>query len=437
MLNKNKWIHGEIDKWLSVNIITEDSAADIRKLYELKNSTNILLIMFSIIGSLLVGTGIILISAKNWYYMSVWIRCAIAFFPLIVAQALSVYVLLRRMQSVPWREGVSLFLTLTIFTTIALIGQIFHLPGDFGLYVLTCGLLSLPIIYILNSTSPTVIYMWTVLNWYALSDGFYDIWSYDKYWFGALILLITPFIFYKIKNDKTGARGQVLAWLAAISGFLATVFVSFPLERAGGPLMAVPFAIYFVLIYLFDAVFYEDMPSYVLRPFKVIGWFGSIVILLVFSYSALWEHYIISKNITLTALAPYIASAAVQILAIILMLKKMKKEKVELSIAFSGLLLSIMLLLAGMVNIYDYIPAVIINICILAIGVLIILKGVGETSLGYTNIGMVLICLLVVLRFFDWEMNLLQRGIAFILIGIGFLAVNLHLVKKRRVVAEI
>jgi len=436
-LSKEKWLLKEIDSWVSEGIILQETAEDIRRLYEKKNSISILLIVFSIIGAVLIGTGIILISAKNWYDIPMWARIGIAFTPLILAQALSVYVLLRRMDSLAWREGTAIFLSLAVFTVIALVGQIFHLPGDFGNYILVCGLLSLPIIYILWATSPVIIYLWTILNWTALNSGefhWYNVNEYIKFWLLLFALFIIPFIFFMIRSDRYSVRGQYLAWITAISGFFGILFLNISLSSY---LSVIPVIIYFCLIYVLDMLLYNEAPSIAQRPFKIIGWLGNIVLLLVFSYSGIWYHEGYSY-LEKFILSPYSILCIFMIIPTVWMFIKSKKEKNEIAVAVNVLLLPILLVFFKSVIKFEPITilAVIINFYLLTIGVLVILAGVKHISLGYTNIGMILVCLLIVLRFFDWEFDLLQRGIAFVLIGIGFLTVNLYMIKKKKAVAE-
>ena len=50
------------------------------------------------------GGGIILLVAHNWDFLTRPVRCAIAFAPLVLSQALAIFVLLRRNESAPWRE---------------------------------------------------------------------------------------------------------------------------------------------------------------------------------------------------------------------------------------------------------------------------------------------------------------------------------------------
>lgn len=433
-MNKEKWILREIEQWVSEGIIDSGTADRIRRLYEKKNNANTLLIIFSIIGSILVGAGIIMISAKNWYDIPVWGRVSIAFIPLIAAQALSVFVLLRRMNSLAWREGVGIFLTLTVFTTIALVGQIFHLPGDFGSYVLVCGLLSMPVIYILNSTSPAVIYIWTILNWTALQDGVdYSAGEYGKFWLILLATFIAPYICYRIKNDRFGARGQLLAWAAAIGGFFGVFFLHMCFD---GFVLMMPLAAYFSVVYILDLFLYKDALSYAYRPFKIVGWTGNIILLIILSYLGVWGSVDLSDIIDVS-IWPYAIIYAAFILAAIWMYHKSDKENVEIIMSMNFIITPLLLILSHFSDGIIYIIAAIaVNIYLLIVGMSIILKGVSEVSLGYTNVGMIEICFLIILRFFDWELDLLQRGIAFLLIGVGFLCVNWYIIKKRKAVAE-
>ena len=147
-MKKEKWLLQEIDLWQQSSIINIETAAVLKERYTPKKNINYLILLFSIIGALLIGTGIILISAKNWYTFPIFIRVSLAFLPLALSQALAVYVMKFKYENVAWRESVAILMTASVFTVIAIIGQIFHLPNDYGVYILTCGMLSLPVIYV-------------------------------------------------------------------------------------------------------------------------------------------------------------------------------------------------------------------------------------------------------------------------------------------------
>lgn len=433
-MNKQKWLGKEIENWVSEGLVTEETADKIKNSYDKKNSTNLMIIIFSIIGSILIGAGIILIFAKNWNSLPVWLRVATSFCPLIAAQGLCLFVLLKRNESIAWREGTSIFLTLTVFASIAMVGQIFHMPGDFGTYILTSALLSLPVIYILNASSPVIIYVWAILNWAALYSSIFDnILSIKILWLLLLISLIAPFIIVKIKGDKYGARGQIMAWVTALGGFFAVWFIYLDLFDYSGHLLSASFLLFFALIFVFDTVSYNDALSFLTRPFRIIGSLGILVILFIYSYSGLWEF---SYEITWSnSFIPYIILGLAMLGLIIWLFLKSPKEKLGSIITLSPVVLSIALVIFTMLRLEkSFFPSILVNLCIFTIGLFVILKGIKETYIGYTNLGMILLCLLIVLRFFDWEMDFLSRGIAFVLLGIGFLMVNLYLVKKRKAV---
>jgi len=90
-VKKEKWLLNEIDSWQQSALIDSDTAEKLRQRYTPKKNINLLIIMFSVIGSLLIGAGIILILAKNWQFLHISLRVTLAFLPLVVSQALAFY----------------------------------------------------------------------------------------------------------------------------------------------------------------------------------------------------------------------------------------------------------------------------------------------------------------------------------------------------------
>jgi hypothetical protein len=79
----------------------------------------------------------------------------------------------------------------------------------------------------------------------------------------------------------------------------------------------------------------------------------------------------------------------------------------------------------------NWMPLV-MNVYVLALGVFTLVRGVRGDSLFSMNEGMLLVSALVVCRFFDSDYGFIARGVAFILIGCGFLAANVLVLAKRR-----
>ena len=80
----------------------------------------------------------------------------------------------------------------------------------------------------------------------------------------------------------------------------------------------------------------------------------------------------------------------------------------------------------------EIISAIIVNALILIIGIQKVLLGLKNNRLGQLNIGLLIISILVSCRFFDYQMDLLLRGIVFLALGLGFLLSNLKIIKTRK-----
>jgi hypothetical protein len=75
--------------------------------------------------------------------------------------------------------------------------------------------------------------------------------------------------------------------------------------------------------------------------------------------------------------------------------------------------------------------AVLFNVYVLVVAVTLIANGVKVQRLGIINAGMLLLSALILCRFFDADLGFVARGIAFILIGTGFLVTNLVLLRRK------
>ncbi len=80
----------------------------------------------------------------------------------------------------------------------------------------------------------------------------------------------------------------------------------------------------------------------------------------------------------------------------------------------------------------DLISTLLFNLYMLALGLAYLVQGCRTIRLRLVNFGMLILSLLLITRFFDSEFGFLTRGIAFILIGCGFLAANLLIARQKR-----
>ena len=415
-MKKEKWLLKEIDDWQQASLIDAETAEQLRARYPLKKNVSFMIVLFSIIGAVLIGTGVILIGARNWEYFPMPLRVGIAFLPLVVSQGFAVFTVKYKYESLAWRESIAILLTASVFAAVAIVGQIFHLPNDYAVYVLTCGLLSLPVIYILNAASPLLVYYWTVLNWAILESAPLN----------ALILLglfVLGAFFVFLKRNEASARPVYMTWVTVIAGFVLILFMGIMLEYS---LLLVTLCFFVLLLAA------GGLPQKLLVPFKIIGTLGGLVITAILTYESMWVRLLFRGSASSAGGAVLVAAMLAVILFFAFKLYRYDKQRLYL---LTPLFLLCALRYMWQIIAYPLPPLpfmLISNLIMLSVGVGFIVYGVRNTALFQTNIGMATVCTLIIMRFFDSNMDFLWRGIVFLLLGTGFLLVNVRILRTRK-----
>ena len=414
-MKKEKWLLREIDSWQQLALIDAQAAESLRNRYAPKKNANFLVVLFSIIGAALIGAGIILIGAWNWERFPVLLRVAIAFLPLLASQALAVYTVKVKYGSFAWRESVAVFSTAAVFAALALVGQIFHLPGDYAAYVLTCGLLSLPMMVLLNAASPLVVYFWAILNWGALEPSA----------FGPPVLFVLftlGALFVWLRRNEATPRPVYMAWATVAAGFALVLIMGIQLDC---DLVLVSLG-YFALLLAAGG-----LPERLLPPLRIIGVLGGIVATAILTYQETW-YYPADK---LTA-GGIVMVGALLLATLVFVAKTAKLDKPRFWFAALLLLLCALRFLWAALTLdkepFDFIFMLISNLAMLLIGVGFIVFGAKNAALLQMNVGMAAICALIVMRFFDIDMDFLWRGIVFLLLGTAFLLANRRILRARK-----
>src|SRR6266513_3359757 len=172
-----QWLRGQLPELVAAGAISSENARAIERHYEsVKPRTNFGFVILATVGATLVGAGVILLIAHNWDELSRATRTAIAFLPLLIAQALVVFTMIRRNESRPWREAAAIFDIAAVATAISLISQTYQLQGTFADFMRTWLLLSIPIVYLLRTTLGAIAYvigsaLWLFARWGMLSSA--------------------------------------------------------------------------------------------------------------------------------------------------------------------------------------------------------------------------------------------------------------------------
>ncbi|MCX7841662.1 MAG: DUF2157 domain-containing protein [Clostridia bacterium] len=432
MSRKNiKWLYEEIPGLISKGILTEEDGERLRSFYgeaEGGNGLKTVLTVFGILGAILIGAGIILILAKNWSEMPRGVRTVVSFIPLLSGQGLALYTYMKRSESIAWREGSASFLMISIGTAISLIGQTYNIPGDFDGFVLTWMLLALPLVYLFGAAIPGIFYMVGITAWAAAAQGN----NGNALLFWVLLVLVVPFIYGKVREDIYSNSAVFLRW--ALAGVLCAA-IGISLEKVLPGLWIVVYSGYFSTLYL-TGLQKHDEAAWWQQPFKTVGALGILIFSFLLTYewpwkNIGWNYYRHSEGFNEAAGYFDLIIAAAVILIALSMLYKILKRKDYFSAAYGSLAVvsTIGFVLAQYTD--PVAVTIILNLYLFGLGIYTVVKGIGDMKLGTTNGGMLIIALLAVIRFFDYDIEYLVRGIAFILAGAGFLACNVVLLRKR------
>lgn len=427
-----RWLYSELPDLVSKGILSGENAENLRNYYsevDMQGRQRTALIVFSILGSFLIGLGIILLIAHNWMHLTRPVRTLLALTPLILSQLLAGWTIWRN-KSTAWREGISTLLVLSIGASIALVCQTYHIPNDAANFILTWMLLSVPIVYFMKASFPVIMYLYGITSWAGIvqSEGGYAV----LFW--PLAALIIPHYWQALKNSLYGIRTIILSWAISICLCIATGIV---LEEALPGLWIIVYSGLFVVLYLTGSFWFGEAPSIWQRPFHTIGAMGIFVLSFILTYKSPWEeigwsyYRSYGKYHGFAAVSDYILAIVLIVSAISLLITCVRRQQsFKLLFGISSIVAVIGYGFSGFgANIVF--STFLFNLYLFILSVGTIASGIRNNRLGVVNAGMIMLMTLIIARFFDSEMSFVIRGIAFIIIGIGFLTTNLILVRRR------
>jgi uncharacterized membrane protein len=423
-----RWLYGELPGLVSAGVLAPEVAERLKAHYgepgESWSAGRIAGIVMAMLGALLVGGGVILILAHNWADLSRPTRTVLSFAPLLVAQALAFYTLWTG-RGTAWREGVGIGLATAVASSIALIGQTYHIHGDLGSFIFTWMLLILPLVYLLNSSAVAAIYLAGITWWAGYAQ-----WRQDDvllYW--PLFALALPHVWLAWRREPFGPRAAWLGWTAVIA---LSVGTGIALEKTLPGLWTVIYAAMFATLYLAGRRWpaAEDV-GWWRRPFHAFGALGIVGLGLMLSCAWPWKnigwyYYRWTDNYsTLASIVDYLLLLVLLGSAVALaVLAAMRRQWEHLWFGVFPAVAVIAYLLVQSVD--TEMPAVLlVNLYLLALGIAVVVAGIRAARLLLVNGGMLIACTLIILRFFDSDFSFVVRGVAFILLGIGFLGANL------------
>lgn len=422
-------IKQDIAELLEKGVINRETAEAIAEYYDKKahlktNNSSLLVTSFAIIGSLLVGLGIILIVAHNWDQLSKFTKNILSLLPIIIAQALCGYSLLKK-DHPAWREASSILLFFGIGASISLISQVYNIIGDLDIFVLMWMLLALPIVYVMKSSSVSLFYILGV-TYYASLSGMYGYSSNPPYLYFPLILGIAPHYYQLYKSNP---KGNYLYFHNGILPISFLIIVASFSSRNEFILMPLYFNI-LTLYYFIGVSKHADKMR--LNGFKNLGQLGLVFMLLFFSFKFFWESllfYSFDIEKLFSTLGVYLVLAAFVANLIALLRKGSLLEVIKKEVFLTAFVWLTFIFIIGL---YSPISFLLMNALAFTIGLIKVREGSKSEGLAVLNFGLIILSVLIISRFFEADISFFLKGILFIAVGIGFFLANYFTLKRRK-----
>jgi uncharacterized membrane protein len=416
-------LKNDIDTLVQAKVISSEVASKINTYYqsEQDQKPNTLMMVFGVLGSLLVGMGIILIVAHNWDDFTKPVKTIFAFLPMIIGQLLVGFSLFRN-KSATWKEGSGVFLFFTVGACLALISQIYNIPGNLSNYLLTWIILCAPLIYLLKSKVVAILHL-IFATYYACEFGYFSGGDKTPWLYLLMIAFFIPFYIQKLKRTPKANSTSLLNWFLPLSITIAIGTFITSEDFFGFLMYIVLFGLFYNLGRL--PVFYNQKLRR--NGLLILGSFGTICVLLFTTFRWFWKEFPQESEFSQTFIITLVLFlVTLGVLGYVLKTQKVK----ETSLFQYVFLIAAVIFSIGFTT--AILPTVLGNILVFALGLTAIRIGTATFNFGVLNYGLLIVTALVISRFFDTDMSFIIRGLLFVGVGIGFFATNYVLVKKQR-----
>lgn len=428
-----QWLEKELSVLESAGVISAETSGNIRTYYtdHTESGLHWAIIAFAVLGSLLIGAGIILLIAHNWDELGRTTRTILSFVPLIGGILLSTVALVRN-GGTALRESAGIFHSISVGASIALIGQTYHIPSDTPVFLLSWSLLILPLSFMLGSTGSFLVYLGLISGWSAAAQTEYG--HAIGFW-----LLLAPALARVM--DLIRIRRDAPDTLLSLFGILIVLCIStgIVLERTVPGLWIVAYSAMLSASALLGMRLYGDRDGWS-NPLKTVGSIGLAILVYILTWPDAW-HYIGWNHIrhgwiyqawgpwldgatTLAFIAGWLAAA----------LKSSFRNSLEAIFIAICPVLSIACFAISSVSGGETkaLAATVFNLFLFLFGLLYLVLGCRNIKLRQLNGGMAILSILLITRFFDSDFGFLVRGIVFIALGICFLVANLAMARRKK-----
>ncbi|MEL6811844.1 MAG: DUF2157 domain-containing protein [Bacteroidota bacterium] len=411
----------ELSQLVANKVISPEVSQDISNYYARKsaNAPNRLFAIFGVLGSLLVGLGIILILAHNWDGFSRTTKTIWAFVPLVVGQLFVGFTLWKK-KSAAWKETAATFLFFAVGASISLVSQIYNIPGSMPSFLLTWILLAAPLVYLLRSHTAALLHL-LFCTIYACNLGYFN--DHNPWWYLALLLWVVPHYYKQLRQAPEGNLTGIFNWFFPLSLIITLgAFVSG--NDTTGFLM---YTALFGLLYNIGKLPFFQHQRLRSNGYVLLGSLGTVSILMMTSFRWFWEEH----SWTDFHYQDLLIAVVLGLSAIGVLIYLFQKKAIPFFNLFQyAFLIFAVIFITKLTE--PEIPMILTNLLVFALGIFAIRIGSRKNMYSILNYGLLIITVLIACRFFDTDITFVVRGLLFVAIGAGFFGANYLMYKKQK-----
>jgi len=217
-------LEADLVKWVADGVISNDAAQSIRTARFGEEASSRMPAIFAMLGALMLAASVCAFVAANWQEIPRLVRL---FGILALIAACFPLALQLGRRAIPWGDDAAVtFATLCFGAGVALVGQMYHLPGDWPAGAMLVAIGAVIAAALTGKSGPLVIGFVAMTAW---SFGRFDDWQWrDVHW--SFLLLFIPAVALAL-----GRENRLVAHTAvvALSVWLAALLAANPVDRDG------------------------------------------------------------------------------------------------------------------------------------------------------------------------------------------------------------
>lgn len=420
-----RMLPGELEHWLDDGIIDKTQAEQLRTRYRLdqlaQESQNVLIKTIFGFGSVLIALGVIAFVAAHWESITKMGRLSLVVGAMLIAYGIGFWFWRKRPES-PLGHILVILATLIFGANIALVAQIFHLSGEFYNAVFLWAIGATFMGYIAGS-SPLLI-----LAILATFVGYMG-WAQDYIQAFPVHFLAAPLVFLPFAYLKKARGVHFATWLFWGIGLIAYLV---PWEGKGSPMWLVFIAEAMILLFWSYGQL-RFIPEEFSSDLRFLGILSQIIFVYILSFHDLVEEIVAQPVPVLNDWRLFIF-VVLGIAILFARFAKARQGVTEERIS-EGVFWAISLIMAAIPWLQGSwampVGTLIANLATVILGVMLFWKGLTILDRRYFWMGLILLVLEVVGRFFEYEAGLLWKSAAFIFAGLVLMAGGVLFEKRR------